>query len=63
MQIDLGDLCFEDCSGFGILDSGFRTFDVEAFGFRIVEFSDFDFGLRMLDFRVWRTVLNAVPGL
>lgn len=63
MRIDVGDLCLEDRSLIRILDFGFQTFDVEAFGFRIVEFSDFDFGLRMsLDFRGWGMVLKAVPG-
>ena len=62
MRIYVGDLSFEDCNVFRILDLDFRTFDVEAFGFRIVEFSHFDFGLQISGFRFfWRRILNAVP--
>ena len=63
MRIDVGDLCFRDCGVFRILGFGFRIFDVEVSGFRIVEFSEFGFGLRMLDFRVWIMTLNTIPGL
>ena len=45
------------------MDPGFRTVDVESFGVRIAEFSEFGLGIRMLNFRVWRMILNAAPGL
>ena len=38
-------LCFEDCSAFRILAFVFRTLDLEAFGSRIEEISDFVYGL------------------
>lgn len=53
MRIDVGESCFEDwqcVSNSGLYVSDFGRF--EPVGFRVVEFSDFDFELRMLDFRV-----------